>query len=220
MDLSLYTFSTWLLPVLFAITLHEAAHGWMAERFGDDTARRLGRITANPLRHIDPVGTVLLPGLLLLAHSPVMFGYAKPVPVNFHNLRPLYPGMFMVALAGPATNLLLAVGCALLLPAPVAGEADWLAANLFHGVLVNSMLMMFNLLPLLPLDGGRILRALMPGKLGQLYAKTERFGMLILLVLIFVPQLGVMDWFSAVVSRAIVLLLSFTGHEAHLGLTV
>lgn len=183
--------SAWIIPVILAVTLHEAAHGWVAERFGDNTARRLGRVTFNPLKHIDPIGTLLVPGLLLLMHAPVLFGYAKPVPVNFHYLRPERWGGMLVAFAGPATNLLLAIAGAIGLKwSGVAGESlSWLQQNLLNAVMINCALAVFNMIPILPLDGGRVLRALLPGTLGDEYARTERYGMMLIFALLLLPPL-------------------------------
>jgi len=193
MDL-IYSISIWLLPLLFAITFHEAAHAYVARFLGDHTASQLGRVSLNPIRHIDPFGTVLLPGLLLLAHSPFLFGYAKPVPVNFRALRHPRMGMVLVAAAGPATNIALAIAAALsfhlvvYLP-PTA--AQWTALNLKNAVVINAVLAVFNLFPLPPLDGGRIAVGLLPNVLARWLARLEPYGMTILIALIIVlPLLG------------------------------
>jgi len=212
--------SAWVLPVILAVTLHEAAHGWMAERFGDPTARVSGRVTFNPLKHIDPWGTLLLPGLLLLVHSPVLFGYAKPVPVDFRRLRPPRLGMLAVAAAGPGMNFLLALGSALLLhlDAAVAPErAPWLYANLSRSLVVNCALGVFNLLPILPLDGGRVLRSLLPEALGAAYARSERFGLLFVITLLMLPALLgitiVADALSILVEGMVRALLFISGND-------
>jgi Zn-dependent protease len=189
-----YPISIWLLPVLIAITFHEAAHGYVARSLGDDTASKLGRVSLNPLRHIDPFGTVLLPGLLVLSRSPFLFGYAKPVPVNFQGLRNPRIGMALVAAAGPAMNIGLAIIAALsfhlviYLPATVA---QWVALNLGNALTINVILAVFNLFPLPPLDGGRIAVGLLPDIFAKHLARLEPFGMVILLGLFIVlPLVG------------------------------
>ena len=190
----LYTATTWVLPIVFAITLHEAAHGYVAWRLGDDTARRLGRVTFNPIKHIDPVGTVILPGLLLLMSAPFLFGYAKPVPVNFRALRNPRRDMVLVALAGPGSNIAMALGAALLfhlavLVPSVTGE--WLQQNLLNALLINVVLAVFNMLPLPPLDGGRVAVGLLPAVLARPLARLERYGILVLIGALFIlPMIG------------------------------
>lgn len=188
------TASTWILPLLFAITLHEAAHGYVANMLGDDTAKRAGRLSLNPARHIDPFGTVLLPLLLFVMRAPFLFGYAKPVPVSIRNLANPRRGMMWVALAGPGINLALAVVSALLIHLAVVmpGFAqEWLVRNLVNSIQINLLLALFNMLPIPPLDGGRVAVGLLPEPLARPLARLEPYGMFILIGLIFVfPLLG------------------------------
>jgi len=191
MDLSTIgaALSVWLLPVIVAITFHEAAHGWVAERLGDPTARLLGRVTFNPIKHIDPIGTLILPGMLLLLQAPVLFGYAMPVTVNFGRLRNPKRDMIWVALAGPGINIALAYVSALVLRAiypPTGDITDWLAQNLINSMHINILLAIFNLLPIPPLDGGRVLTGLLPHPYAWRFARIERYGFVILLGLLFV----------------------------------
>jgi Zn-dependent protease len=193
-NISLYAISVWVLPLLIAITFHEAAHAFVAHRLGDDTAWKLGRVSFNPLKHIDPFGTVILPGLLLLSHSPFLFGYAKPVPVNFRNLNHPRLDMVWVALAGPATNIVLAVLAGLAfhsLPFVPANAAQWTLDNLKNAFLINIVLAIFNMLPIPPLDGGRVAVGLLPRVLAYPLSRLEPYGMLILIgMLILLPILG------------------------------
>ena len=214
----LQTFAIYALPVLFAITLHEAAHGYVARHFGDMTAHAQGRISLNPLRHIDPVGTILVPIIILTATIAAgtggfLFGWAKPVPVNYSALRKPRQHMAWVAVAGPGANLVMALAwavllkVALLLPAAQLGEFLELMSQ--AGILVNLIFMFLNLLPIPPLDGGRILTSLLPSRAAWRFAKIEPWGLPILLVLLFTNvlsgMLGPLIDVSGALIRAIVL---------------
>jgi Zn-dependent protease len=194
LNISLYDISVWVVPLIIAITFHEAAHGFVAHQLGDDTAWKLGRVTFNPLKHIDPFGTLMLPAMLLLAHSPFLFGYAKPVPVNFRGLRNPRIDMVWVALAGPATNIGLGFVAALafhLVGYLPPDAAQWLADNPKNALVINVVLAVFNMLPIPPLDGGRVAVGLLPNWLGAPLARLEPFGMLILIgILILLPLAG------------------------------
>jgi len=182
--------SIWALPVLFAIVLHEVAHGWMADKLGDNTARFMGRLTLNPIKHIDPIGTILIPIVLLISGSPFLFGYAKPVPVNFGKLNHPKRDMIWVALAGPVTNLILALLSTLLLvvalnmPASMGWVSEPLALMCQASIIINMVLLIFNLLPLPPLDGGRVAVGLLPGPMAYQLSRIEPFGFLIIVLLL------------------------------------
>jgi Zn-dependent protease len=193
-NISLYAISVWILPLLIAITFHEAAHAFVAYKLGDNTAWQLGRVSFNPLKHIDPFGTVILPGVLLLSGSPFLFGYAKPVPVNFRNLNHPRLDMVWVALAGPATNIALALAAGFALhaqPLVPADAAKWTADNLKNMFFFNIVLAIFNMMPIPPLDGGRVAVGLLPRVLAYPLSRLEPYGMLILLgLLILLPVIG------------------------------
>jgi Zn-dependent protease len=186
MENIIYMLAVNAIPLLTAITLHEAAHGYAARRFGDRTAEMLGRISLNPIKHIDPIGTLLVPALTL-AIGGFFFGWAKPVPVNFNNLRKPKTDMIWVAAAGPASNLVMAIGWALILKFNDIPAIDAIARA---GIAWNVGLMVLNLLPILPLDGGRILAGLLPGPLSYKYSRLEPYGMFIVLGLAIAGVLG------------------------------
>lgn len=184
------------LPIIFAITVHEAAHGYVAKYFGDLTAEKLGRITLNPIKHIDPIGTILLPALTLMLGG-ILFGWAKPVPVNFANLRNPKKDMFWVAAAGPASNFVMAIFWALMLnfsQSVPEGASYFLSQMSQVGITINLILMVLNLLPLPPLDGGRIAVSLLPMDLAVKLSRVEQYGFIILIVLLFTGVLGRVIW--------------------------
>ena len=198
---ALQTFAIYALPVLFAITLHEAAHGYVARHFGDMTAHAQGRISLNPLRHIDPIGTIVVPAVILMASSfggggGFLFGWAKPVPVNYSALRKPRQHMALVAAAGPGANLAMALAWAVLLKigisTPESGFSEFLSATSRAGIIVNLVFMFLNLLPILPLDGGRIVASLLPSRAAWRYSKLEPLGIPLLLVLLFTNVLNFM----------------------------
>lgn len=187
----------WILPVIFAITVHEVAHGWVAKKYGDNTAASLGRLTLNPLKHIDLVGTIILPGLLLITGTGFIFGWAKPVPVDSRYFKNPRQDMAIVALAGPASNLLMAIGWALIarLGVAVGLGNEAIAMPLIYsgiaGISINLILMLLNLLPIPPLDGSRILSGMLPSYWAWQFNKLERFGFIILLGMLYFNVLSV-----------------------------
>ena len=194
LNVILYEISIWIIPVVIAVTFHEAAHGFVAHLRGDDTAWRLGRVTFNPLKHIDPFGTIILPAILLFFGSSFLFGYAKPVPVNFRALRNPRFDTIWVAVAGPVVNLLLAILAALafrFMDYVPATAVRWIAENLKNALLLNVVLAVFNMLPLPPLDGGRIAVGVLPNALALPLARLEPYGLPILIGALFIlPLLG------------------------------
>ncbi len=187
----------WVLPVVFAITVHEVAHGWVAKKYGDNTAYMLGRLTLNPLKHIDPLGTIILPGLLLLTGTSFIFGWAKPVPVDARNFKNPRQDMAVVAIAGPVSNFLMATGWALLvrIGGMVGESSKAIAEPLIYmgvaGISINLVLALLNLLPIPPLDGSRVLSGFLPHRLAWQYNQLERYGFIILLVLLYTKILNV-----------------------------
>ena len=187
-----YAVSVWVLPVVVAITFHEAAHGWVAWKLGDETAKRMGRVTFNPIKHVDPYGTIIVPGLLL-ALTNFVFGWAKPVPVNFNRLDNPRRDMVWVAAAGPGINIALAVASAFLIftvryfPDAMQG---WVFENLLHSIQINLVLAVFNMIPMPPLDGGRVAVGLLPLPLARRLAQMERFGLLVIIGLLFLLPLA------------------------------
>lgn len=205
----LYTIAIWAVPVLFAITLHEAAHGWVANKLGDPTARQLGRITMNPLKHIDPVGTIAVP-LVLVMLSGFIIGWAKPVPVDMRHFKQPLLDMALVALAGPASNFLMACGWALMITLSTTALAETsIAVYLLQmgkaGMTINLILMVLNLMPIPPLDGGRVVAGVLPKQVAWSYMRIEPYGMWIILALLVSGILGKILWpvvlrFEAIIS--------------------
>ncbi len=189
------TVAVFAVPVIFAITVHEVAHGWTALQFGDPTAQVAGRLTLNPIKHIDPIGTLILPiGLLVMSGGQMAFGWAKPVPVAFQNLRNPRRDMILVAAAGPASNLAMAMGWALLLSFvlsqfPQVPGDYWVVSMCMTGILINVLLAVFNMLPIPPLDGGRVLAGLLPPHMANILHRIEPFGFLIVIVLLVTGSL-------------------------------
>jgi len=192
--------AVWILPVLFAITVHEVAHGWVAKQLGDPTAQMLGRLTLNPIKHVDPLGTVIVPLIFLLLPGGLIFGWAKPVPVTWENLRRPKRDMALVAIAGPLANLLMAIGWALvkkfglLMAATMPSVAIPLIYMGTAGILINLVLMILNLIPLPPLDGGRVLTGVLPGPLAWQVSRIEPYGFLVLITLLMTGILGQVIW--------------------------
>ena len=179
------TLLIYIIPLLFAITLHEAAHGWVASKLGDHTARMMGRVTLDPTRHIDPIGTIAIPLVLLLSSSGFIFGWAKPVPINFNALRNGKNGMIWVALAGPGANIVMAICWLFVMIIAIKMNITVLIEMGRVGILVNCVLAVFNLLPIPPLDGSRVISALLPNRLAYQYNQLEQYGLYILLGLMF-----------------------------------
>ena len=199
----IYALTTWVIPLLLAMIIHEIAHGLVARKLGDNTAAREGRLTLNPLPHIDPIGSILLPILCWLSHSGIMFGWAKPVPVNFNRLNNPKRDMGLVAGAGPLANLLLAIlfviiGRFAVELLPQGHFLNWLMTNIQNGVVISLVIGIFNLLPILPLDGGRILVSILPPKYAMKYQSTEKYGFFVLIGVILLSQISginVIGWF-------------------------
>jgi Zn-dependent protease len=188
--------AVWILPVIFAITVHEAAHGWVAKKYGDNTAAMQGRLTINPIKHIDLFGTIILPGLLLLTGTGFIFGWAKPVPVDARNFKKPLHDMAIVALAGPVSNLLMALGWAMIarIGMTIGASAENVSLPLIYtgiaGISINLVLALLNLLPIPPLDGSRILTGILPHRLAWQYNQLERYGFIILLILLYTKILN------------------------------
>ncbi len=196
------TLLIYIIPLLFAITLHEAAHGWVASKLGDHTARMMGRVTLDPTKHIDPIGTIAIPLVLLLSSSGFIFGWAKPVPINFNALRNGNNGMIWVALAGPGANIVMAICWLFVMIIAIKMNITVLIEMGRVGILVNCVLAVFNLLPIPPLDGSRVISALLPNRLAYQYNQLEQYGLYILLGLMFLGGFNylVRPWVELILS--------------------
>lgn len=217
----IYIASIWIIPVLISITMHEAAHGYAANLLGDDTAKKLGRVTLNPFKHIDRFGTVILPLLLIVMKSPFIFGWAKPVPVKFYRLKNPLRDMIIVAIAGPVTNVVLAFVAASILSTMhnfALLDNPWLVRTLANFFFINIILAVFNMIPIPPLDGGRVAVGLLPQPLSYQLARLERYGFFIIITALFVlpligKKIGItlepIHWFIQLVSSFLISTIAF-----------
>lgn len=214
----IYTATTWVIPLLLCVIIHEVAHGWVALRLGDRTALYAGRLTLNPAAHVDWAGSIFLPLFLLAVRAPFLFGWAKPVPVDFRNLNNPKRDMGWVAVAGPLSNILLAFAFAVVLKGALltlSGEwpfSVWLVQNLRNGIMLSLVIAIFNLLPILPLDGGRIVASVLPLRASILYQRTEKYGLFVLAgVLLLLPLVGIdaVSWFINALYPALLHLIIF-----------